>query len=387
MTYTFMLCLVLVAVARNSRWDDWLLIYWLAAALYMLVGLTMVWSGEQQQWAGALHWFFALLALTVGYQLGSTLTPELYRVLVGVVLILFILNFALCLAQLAGIPLSLYPNQLAEQLSEGRPIGTFGHSSTPGKFVLIMLILVLPALRFRDRATRRLAWWCIAIAVPLVALTLARANLAAIVMAIVLWMLLDHKAWTANPIRLLSLIAIFMASVPIVGATLNRFSTDPTGGGRAAIYHTGLTQLTMNLWSGTGPNFYVEDVGRWDAITASGYPLHNSFLYAVAELGLVGGVLFALPIFVVCAISIVDCFNGSEPSLWSKSYLVTFPGMIVVALTGWGMLSDSTLSLWYFVIGITAGAILHRHKSRLLGADVDDKLPIPRRTPRLDART
>lgn len=359
-TYTLSLCILLLGVLRGWRRSLWFFAYGIAVVSYLSIGLLTVWSGDEAQWAGALHWLSALVALIVGYQFGSQMTAELYRFLVGTVCLLFSINALLCVAQIVSIPLTLFPAQLATYLASDRPIGTFSHPSTPGKFVLVMLIIVLPALRSGDRMTRRMAWWCIGIAVPLVAITLARANLAAVVLAIMLWLLLDRRSWVSNPKRVLLLIAVLVLSAPVVGSTLERFSTDPGGGDRASIYNAGLRQLSSNLWMGIGPNYYAEVVGRWDQMTAAGFPLHNTFLYPVAELGLVGGVLFTLPVFAVCAIAIVDCLSGHNPSPWSKAYLVTFPGIMAIAMTGWGMLAGSILILWYFAVGLGAGGMLRR---------------------------
>ncbi len=260
--------------------------------IYLIVGIFAVWSGAGEQWAGLIHLVSAVVALAVGYQFGSQLNPSVYRFLIGTILFLLVINLLLCFAQLSGLPLTLFPDQLANQLQYGRPVGTFGHSSTPGKFILMMFVVLLPALRSYDSATRRMAWWSVGVAVPLVAITLARANLAAVVAAIGLWLIWDRGSRKANSKRLFLLIAAFAVSAPVLAATLDRFSSDPGGGDRAVIYHTGLKQLESNLWEGTGPNYYAEDVGRWDQMTAWGFPLHNSFLYPVAEIGLVGGLLF-----------------------------------------------------------------------------------------------
>lgn len=357
-THTLMLMVLLVALSPGLRWNRLLIIYGFIAVLYMTVGLLVVWTGAAAQWAGALHWSFALLALALGFQIGTNLAVPMYRTIVGIIALLFLLNGALCVAQLAGLNISLFPRQLAEQMAMGRPVGTFEHSSTPGKFVLMMLVVVLPAIRCTDRVTRNLAWWCIVGAVPLVALTLSRANLAAVTVAIGLWLVLQRKTWANHPLRVAVFIGLILVSIPFVQATLDRFTTDPGGGSRAQIYRTGLTQLTENFWTGTGPNYYAEIVGLWDRLTADGFPLHNSFLYTVAELGVVGGILLLLPIFVVCAISIANVLGKANNSPWSMAYLVTFPGLMAVSFTGWGMLVGSTLYMWYFVIGLCAAAIL-----------------------------
>jgi O-antigen ligase len=372
-THTLMLMVLLAALSPSLRWNRLLVIYGCIAVLYLTVGLLVVWTGATAQWAGALHWSFALLALGLGYQIGENLTASMYRTIVGIISLLFLLNGALCVAQLAGLNVSLFPRQLAEQMAMGRPVGTFEHSSTPGKFVLMMLVVVLPAIRCTDRVTRNLAWWCIVGAVPLVALTLSRANLAAVAVAIGLWLILQRRTWANHPLRVAVFIGLIFVSIPFVQATLDRFTTDPGGGSRAQIYRTGLTQLSENFWSGTGPNYYAEVVGLWDRLTADGFPLHNSFLYTVAEIGVVGGVLLLLPIFVVCAISIANTLGKSDGSPWSIAYLVTFPGLMAVSFTGWGMLVGSTLYLWYFVIGLCSAGILNPNDELFTSAEKQGK--------------
>lgn len=368
-TYTLTLCFLTLGLVRQWKRNAWLMAYGLAITAYLLIGLLTVWSGAEAQWAGAIHWMFALLALVAGYQFGWQLTPYFYRQVIGLLLGLFAINGLLCIAQLAGLPVSLFPAQYIDNIADGRPIGSFSHPSTLGKFVLISLILVLPALRSSDYVSRRLAWACVGLAVPLVALTLARANLTAVGIAILLWLVFESNSWTRKPLRVALLLLVFALSAPIISATLERFSTDPGGGDRGRIYRAGLEQIQSNFWAGTGPNFYVEIVGQWDQMTAWGYPLHNSFLYPVAELGIIGGVLFMLPVFVVGAIAVVDCVGSTSPSPWSKAYLVTFPGMMIIAMTGWGMLIGSTLCLWFFAIGLCAGGITQRNSGLFPSTD------------------
>lgn len=366
-TYGLSLVLLVFAFARNHGRQGWLQGYCLAVTAYLLVGLLTVWSGTEAQWSGALHWILACMALLGGLQFGLQLSSDIFRLAVACILVIFVLNAALCVAQLAGFDWSLYPAQLADNLLDRRPIGTFSHPSTLGKFVLLSLIFLLPALRSTDGPTRLMSVCAVGLAIPLVAVTLARANLAAVVIALLFWMFLDRRSSAKRPIRLVLLFVSLAFSAPVIAATTGRFATDPGGGDRAQIYQTGLLQLQKNFMTGTGPNYYVQTVGRWDQMTAWGYPLHNSFLYPIAELGAIGGVLVILPIFVIGGIALIDYFAGGR-SLWSKAYLVTFPGVIAIAMTGWGMLIGSTLLLWFFAAGACAGGIM-RHKRELLSPE------------------
>lgn len=378
-TYAVAIVLLLAALLPGWKRSSWLFAYSSAVIAYLCVGLLAVWSGVEAQWAGALHWAVAVMAMIAGYQFGGQITADVYRFVVVIIFALFTVNGVFCALQLVGMPVTLFPGELSDSLESGRPIGTFGHPSTLGKFVLLMLVLLFPALRSRDSVSRRLAWWCLAIAVPIVAVTLARANLAAVAAAIGLWLIFDRRSWARNSKRVLMLVLVAMVSAPVVGDTLQRFSTDPGGGDRANIYRAALKQLHTNLWAGTGPNYYTEVVGRWDKMTAWGFPLHNTFLHPVAELGLIGGVLFTLPVFVVGAIAIADCVAKGPTSLFSKAYLVTAPGILAIAMTGWGMLLGSMLSLWYFTIGVCAGAILHNPLEAFL-PDGGDRLMANKRS-------
>lgn len=379
-TYTLALLLLAGGLSKGWQRNGWLTAYGILLLSYLGMGLLTVWSGAEAQWSGALHLAIASVALAAGYQFGSRLNLTTYQFLIGIIFLIFFLNGLLCVAQLAGIPATLYPKQYAHFIASGRPIGTFSHPGTFGKFVVITLMLVFPALACGHRRTRRLAWWCVGIAVPLAAFTLARANVAAVIVAIVLWVVLDRSKRNSAVARLGFLIAVLVASAPLVSATLERFATDPGGGDRGEIYRTGFKQLQSNFFAGTGPNYYAEVVGRWDQLTAWGYPLHNTFLYPVAELGLVGGVLFILPVFVTGALALVDSLQG-QPSPWSKAYLVTFPGIFAIGMTGWGLLIGSSLCLWYFMVGACAGGLTRPDEAGLFRQPGDAAEPCSTRAP------
>ena len=358
---TYGVALLLLALGLASSWqrNSWLFAYAATVAVYLVVGLLTVWGGVEAQWAGAIHWAFAVLALIVGYQLGAQMTQEVHSFMVKVIFALLLINAMFCVIQLAGYPVSVFSDQLETHIDNSRPIGTFSHPSTLGKFVIIVMIVVLPALYNKEAGARRVALWCLALAVPLVAVTLARANLVAVLIAVALWLLFDRRSRRVTAKRVLLIAGVALLSAPVIGATLERFAIDPGGGGRTTIYSAGLEQLKSNLWMGTGPNYYAEVVGQWDRMTALGYPLHNTFLYPVAELGIIGGIVFMSPILVVCSIATIDVLRGGAvgASPWSKAYVATFPGVMIIAMTGWGMLLGSTLRLWFFAIGVAASKI------------------------------
>jgi O-antigen ligase len=139
-----------------------------------------------------------------------------------------------------------------------------------------------------------------------------------------------------------------VASYPVLQ---RRFEEDPTGGGRSVLQEIGLQAVMDHPLVGVGPNSYVSVVGLSDALTASGVPVHNAFLLAAVEIGVIGAVALWLPVLW----TFVRGFRLRKqagivhaPAAAAAAFLIPF---VISTFTGWGLLSDPLYGLLMLVMG------------------------------------
>ncbi|OLT52240.1 O-antigen ligase [Cellulosimicrobium sp. CUA-896] len=116
--------------------------------------------------------------------------------------------------------------------------------------------------------------------------TLSRGNILACGVLVVVWAFaISRRRFSGRAFGIVLLAGA--ASVPFLGTLLVRFRLDPDGGSRPELMRAAVEQLQRSPWWGTGPNSYVEVVGRFDTATAYGLPVHNAALLLLCELGVV----------------------------------------------------------------------------------------------------
>ena len=181
-------------------------------------------------------------------------------------------------------------------------------------------------------------------------MTGSRANTVALVSTWILWILLSSPKVVRGGLKArvtLALIVGVLLTFPYWSARL--LSTE--SGERSHFNDVALRYLGMtSWWSGVGPNSYVEAVGRTDPLTAAGWPVHNMFLLTTVELGVVGAALFAA-LIAVPTIRAWSLRRG--PGLrgpYALALLAMAPGLLLIVLTGWGMLADA-LAPWTMTVG------------------------------------
>ncbi|WP_133177979.1 O-antigen ligase family protein [Microbacterium testaceum] len=198
-----------------------------------------------------------------------------------------------------------------------------------------------------------MSWWILGLAVPATVLTESRANALSLGILLVGWVVLLPTSQNLG--KKITIVAglglvVFLSA----GIWAERIATGEDGTFRAHFTEVALASISLMPWSGTGPNSYVEVAGRLDALTASGWPVHNSFLLAAAELGIAGAVALFLPMIALALRSAIRVL-ALRPSPSDKAAIVMTIAILPIALTGWGMMSD-TLPLWYFAAGYLWGA-------------------------------
>ncbi|MDH6235375.1 hypothetical protein [Cryobacterium sp. CG_9.6] len=352
MTYTVAICIVVLVASflhrKGTLWTTYS-----AFTIFLLIWVSLVWAGNGEQWAGVVHLGVATLAWVAGSYISTHVASsgKSEQILAGWLFIAVFVQVAISVAQVAGIPLfPLGASAAADTGLLGRVNGSFGHPTTLGKILLLLTVLLLPLTKSSDPRARKLAWWAICLsAIPFI-LSGGRANFFAVIIMVVIWAMTSEGAQHAGRRVMIPLAAIGVVAAS-AGVWLGRFETGEIGGYRARFTDVALAQIEMRpWWVGTGPGTYVTAVGPYDALTATGWPVHNSVLLAVVELGFLGAILLFLPILILMVRAWRTRRSLHANGWYSRAILASFPGISIVALTGWGMMAD-TLPLWLFVLG------------------------------------
>lgn len=334
------------------------------AALILFVvlltaGMFTSWQGTVPQWSGYFMFVGSVIAFGVGWAVGrEAFTKErVARFFLTVILAVLIVQLGVSILQLANVslPVGLVNSDRTLEQTVGRVSGTIGHPANLSKVAFILMLLSLPFTSAANRRLSRLAFVCVALAALLGGLTVSRANLIAMAILLAAWVLtFPGRARTGT--RIGGAVTLIGAAVVFGPLVLERFEDDSEGGLRPLLLAAAWRQLSNDFLIGTGPNAYIAVVGKVDAATASGYPVHNSFLLVTAELGLLLAILFFLPLVSLLVWGVVR-FGRSREFLYTPRVLVySIPGLGVVLLTGWGMISILLVCLWMFAVGFLSSA-------------------------------
>lgn len=323
--------------------------------LWVGIGYFFIWPEDPPGVAGAIQFCVAILAWGIGMQAArSTPDSRLRRGLVLLIIVVIVAHSGVAVLQALGININAIAAADQEILGS-RVNGLSNHPNNLGKILVISIALLLSLVN-SAKDQRRVIWIAIAVAfIPLV-LAQGRANLAAAAALVIGWALLQPSL---NLSRKLSVIlGIGVAGVAASGVIINRFEEDPTGGVRNEILSYAARIVSMFFWTGTGPNRYTTENGP---LTGSFIPVHNSFVLALAELGIVGSILLFAPIvmMVVAAWRLRKQLSGSGDA--ARAIVASALPMVMIAYTGWGMLATSVFALGMFSFGFIWGQVTTRN--------------------------
>lgn len=313
--------------------------------IYLLVGMFAVWDTDSISISGFLHYLVVILAIIVGSTIGSRLidNKESLRFFVRVVFYILLLQLIVCVLQFMGVPIfSLNENMQA--IMGSRVNGTLNHPNNLGKIAFILAPLAMLGLRTMDRQIKKLSVLSLIFVVSLVGFSQGRANIIAVAMLLFGFIIFNREI----KYRFAVVIVAALGSIPLALTLLNRFEEDPLGGSRMHMTDIAMHQIRQSPFFGIGPNKYVDVVGKYDALTAAGLPVHNSFLLVIAEIGIIGCILFFLPILGLSIRGLRHSTGGGD-RLLSVLFVVA---SIILFATGWGMVSTYILPLWGFVLGV-----------------------------------
>jgi O-antigen ligase len=320
-----------------------------------LAGTFFVWESTDLVRAGLLQLLLALVAWQVGAHLGHLAATDMSfaKFICGLIVVIISLETVMCLAQLAGIPInSMDPSTAA--LMGNRVNGSMNHPNNLGKVLLFLIILLSPFLRSADKQLQKRSLAGILLAFLPLALTGGRAAFIAAIIVVVLTGALSRgvKGRFAMPV------GVFLLVLPFLDTLWQRFEDDPEGGSRGYLLEIALRQIAAHPWEGIGPNSYVSFVGLTDALTATGLPVHNTFLLTAAELGIPVALALFMPLVIVLVKAWKSRSTSGHKGASAAAYLAAAPAWILVAATGWGMLSTSILPLWFLTLGFISSPFM-----------------------------
>lgn len=327
---------------------------WIPFAVSLVVGASFVWSGGAAQESGIVQLLLAPAAWIVGVNLSSDLAEAKGQFLVRVVSAIIFLQLAVCILQTLGVQVN--PMEATQEAILGsRTNGTLGHPNDLGKVMFVLLAILLSFGRRLSRIDSIVWKLAIGSAFIVLALTGGRAVSAAALCLLTLWAILAPRESSKSGRRLVALGVALSASAFLAGALLARFDEDPQGGSRSTLIDVAWAQISSDPWTGVGPNSYVTAVGSYDALTASGVPVHNAFLLALAELGVVGTILLLLPFVAGALIAIRRVRMPDHVGEASRVYIAALPGLYLIGTTGWGILGGYVLPLLALTFGLLNG--------------------------------
>lgn len=316
---------------------------WAVPAGVLLLGYAAWWPQNELTTSGTLHWLLALLAWIVGSYCGRNID---INGLLG-------LRLAQLFAVIFGVELAVSLLQLVTGGGDlGRMTGMYGHPGFLGKAVVICLVVMLPLSVARRQVTRRWAIAAIAMSLAATGLTLSRTNIIAALLVVVVWSLFLPGTRALGAKLAMPLLAILMI-LPIAQLLLVRFEEDPEGGSRPELLAAGMRVLEQNFLTGVGANSFVDHASATESIVSSlGYPVHNTFILAAAELGVVGAIALALPLlaaFVTAFVRLRD--KNPTRSAFARAVIIVTGGIIFIGSVSWGVLQTPNLGLIYFLFG------------------------------------
>jgi hypothetical protein len=344
---TFTVAIVLALGALTLRgWAVPLPAVWWPLVGWLVLGFGFFWAGTTEQWSGALQYGLAALSWALGVAISRRASIREEKWLATIVLCIVIIQVLVVSLQIAGFPINSVSEADAADLGS-RVNGTSNHPNNLGKMLFLLSALVIPLSKSSDSAVRRMSVAAVLLAFIPLAFAEGRANMLAAFLLLLIWIVIQPERSPMPNGRLvviMSLGAMLASSFVFIA----RFEQDPMGGARGTLLEVAFRNIP-DLWlRGTGPNSYVTYIGARSDTTI---PVHNSFLLQFAELGLIGTISFTLPVFALLLRALRKRTWATPEGDYARAFFAAVPGLLIIGMTGWGMLGNNILPLWMFVFG------------------------------------
>jgi hypothetical protein len=317
--------------------------------LFTPVLIITAWGGTITQWAGYFHYVGAIIAWGIGYSLARKLglhkpVSSIWAMMLGGVMLL---QLGLTIMQVSGIELPLWLGGTDRDATQ-RAYGTLSNPGNLSKVSFYFLMLLLPLTTSKLRLTRRWAIVGVFAAVVVTCMTVSRANMAAVGSMLAIWALVVPGRLKISH-RLGTMAGIIVAGWLFAGEFFTRFTTDDLDP-RTDLMDAALQYLPEYFWMGMGPNSYVPIIGAIDG--ATDIPVHNTFLLAVMELGILLAIVLLAPVVMLAFRALRAVRQGRSGNIFLWAFLASVPGHIAIMWTGWGVLSGFILPLLFLFLGI-----------------------------------
>jgi hypothetical protein len=355
---------ILMLSAIFSIWSNgdrleygWLL---LSFVLVSLIFLFTTWGNTLEQWSGIKLYSTSIIAFSIGRWMQKSINKDISFVLSIACLLSCGAQLLEILAQSRGSTLFGVDNYSLTFIKSGRMVGLFNHPGLAGKYVFLLLCFALPLTTRSEISTRRITYAAIICGLIATIYTQSRANSLAVAVTLVLWIVFSGREisfLTKTGAFCLGGIILVMNSGQ-VSALQARQEVDPFGGYREWFLKTAFDQIKNAPLSGTGPNYYIEKVGEYDAFAFAGFPVHNAFVFAIVELGLFLALLFFFPVLAVISSAIGKITYQKNINLQAATVYALLPGFLVISLTGWGLMTSAFLPLWFMGFGFISSGKL-----------------------------
>lgn len=327
---------------------------------FVAIAFLTSWRGSGTTVANVLPLVTAVLAWVVGRVAGSGVTRvravvarvSLDEVVAAAIIVAIVVQLIVAGDQmLFGVEQQSAPDSKAA-LESGRASGTFGHPGNLGKVIVLLVVMLLPILASERSRARKRAVIALALAFVPIGLSASRSNFLALIFVTLAWALLAPRARGISLRFALPLLAVII-SIPFIDTIVERFSEDPAGGARDHFMSVALAHIGDNLWVGVGPGGYIDYFGRFDALTAAGWPVHNVFVLYTAELGLLGALALFIPLIILPLARAIVLFSAAETRqrAGARATLVLIGVVVMMGVTGWGLGYGSVLLLWFAASG------------------------------------
>jgi O-Antigen ligase len=360
-TYTFVLVAIgIIYAATDSRvWRE--LDFWYPLLVWLLVLGLFAWGFSPRSVSGSVHIVLAAVVFGVG-QLAGKRDPASPILAWTFAAIAWLQLFAIGLWAI-GLPLRELDGPQPPDVA-GRAFGLTGHPGELAKllFFCAMFVLTLPRRTSAEKWLFRLTMAAIFIGVYF---SQSRTGLLSVAVLVAAYTVLESFSAGLRRSHVLMLGTIGFLGLASLPWLIARFSADPAGGARQHVLWVAVELIKDNFWLGVGPNNYVAVGGAIDALTASGVPVHNAFLLSFAELGLIGAALFWFPFMLMATAAVLVLKRTKGGHIAARVLVSSFVGLLLTALTGWGLLQGATL----LVMALTFG---------YFGAQVWDQVAAPK---------
>lgn len=329
------------------------------AAIWLVAGTWLSWGRSDEHDAGLAHLGVGFAAWLVGTSCAYALRADPRERERAAMYLTGLLGIQAVVVIGQAIGFDINPMSAEElALLEGRYNGLLNH---PGQLANATLMIFVLILALRDSAASWRSGRTSLIFVLVMGICIGAGSRAQILGALVLlmgWAFFAYGQRAPRGKRFGALgigIVGLLASYPVLQ---KRFEEDPTGGGRSVLQDIGLQAVMDHPLVGVGPNSYVSVIGLSDALTASGVPVHNAFLLAAVEVGVVGAIALWLPVlwtFIRGFRLRKEVGIVQVPAAAAAAFFVPF---VISTFTGWGLLSDPLYGLLMLIMGATYALML-----------------------------